>query len=478
MPIRHLRISALALCAGVTASSVASGSVFRVDSVVDQVDATPGDGVCRTVEGDCTLRAAIQEANALSGYDTVLVPIDTYFLDTIGLAGEDDAARGDLDITDAVELLGVPGGVPDLNSAAITNNFIFDPRTDRLVDIHAGTAWQPVRLDRVGLSFGHTAEALGGGGVLVRAGAVAEFSNCVFYANTTTGAPGVSLANYGTTVLRRCVATDNRSTPGAGRVLGALYSSGQSRLELDEVEANSNFVQAGGAIAADGQASVRVARSHFIGNFASGGGTDAPGGSGGAVWLSGNARAEFTNTLTVANIGASTLASRNSIAVHEQATLALHHVSLFDFSIEAPVTKPARVSLEASVMYDTAQGVSEHDLTGTAACTGNVSSRGNTRIAASRACSIDLVGSDRRPPTLRAQGTEYPAAHPSFSMQRVLVPAEPSDILDLPADAPCPLTDQLGAARPSARLPGMPRRCDAGAIELPLDHLFVGDMES
>lgn len=44
-------------------------------------------------------------------------------------------------------------------------------------------------------------------------------------------------------MLRRCVVSDNRSTPGASLVLGTLYSSGQSRTELDQVEVNSNFVQ-------------------------------------------------------------------------------------------------------------------------------------------------------------------------------------------------------------------------------------------
>lgn len=123
---------------------------------------------------------------------------------------------------------------------------------------------------------------------------------------------------------------------------------------------NSNFVQAGGGIAADGQASVRVTRSHFIGNFASGGGTNAEGGSGGAVWLGGSARAEISNTSLVTNSGASTLASRNAVVVRDQATLALSHVILFDFSIEAPATEPPHVSLEASVVYDTAEGVGEH----------------------------------------------------------------------------------------------------------------------
>jgi len=60
------------------------GANFTVDSTVDAVDANPGDGFCATGGGDCTLRAAIQEADALLGEDTIDVPAGTY---TLSIAG-------------------------------------------------------------------------------------------------------------------------------------------------------------------------------------------------------------------------------------------------------------------------------------------------------------------------------------------------------------------------------------------------------
>src|SRR5581483_8003737 len=39
---------------------------FTVNSLADAGDATPGDGVCNDGTGNCTLRAAIQEANAVA----------------------------------------------------------------------------------------------------------------------------------------------------------------------------------------------------------------------------------------------------------------------------------------------------------------------------------------------------------------------------------------------------------------------------
>ena len=61
----------LALTAVGTTGGVVQGAGFTVDSTADTVDASPGNGVCDDGSGNCTLRAAIQEANALPGPDTI-----------------------------------------------------------------------------------------------------------------------------------------------------------------------------------------------------------------------------------------------------------------------------------------------------------------------------------------------------------------------------------------------------------------------
>ncbi len=82
-------------------------ATFTVNSPLDMVDVNPGDGVCDAFRGQrvCTLRAAIQESNALPGPDTVILPAGVYTL-TIAGAGEDAAATGDLDITENLTLNG------------------------------------------------------------------------------------------------------------------------------------------------------------------------------------------------------------------------------------------------------------------------------------------------------------------------------------------------------------------------------------
>ena len=51
--------------------STGQTGLFVVDSAADDPDAAPGDGVCRTSAGGCTLRAAIDEANRRVGPDTI-----------------------------------------------------------------------------------------------------------------------------------------------------------------------------------------------------------------------------------------------------------------------------------------------------------------------------------------------------------------------------------------------------------------------
>ncbi|MCU0308518.1 MAG: CSLREA domain-containing protein [Thermoleophilia bacterium] len=73
---RLLPVATIALLAVLPAG--AGAAQLTVDSTADGPDATPGNGVCATGLGQCTLRAAIGEANALFGADAIVVPAGTY----------------------------------------------------------------------------------------------------------------------------------------------------------------------------------------------------------------------------------------------------------------------------------------------------------------------------------------------------------------------------------------------------------------
>lgn len=59
--------------------AVAAAEEFVVNSNDDQTDATPGDEFCVTEGGKCTLRAAIEEANALGGFNSVVFEEEDLF---------------------------------------------------------------------------------------------------------------------------------------------------------------------------------------------------------------------------------------------------------------------------------------------------------------------------------------------------------------------------------------------------------------
>ena len=106
-------------------TQTALASTFEVNSTADAVDIAPGDGECETAAGECTLRAAIQEANARGGHDVINVPAGTYVLT---LAPDPDAPElpevegitcvqplsgdsdGDLDITCPITITGAGAG--------------------------------------------------------------------------------------------------------------------------------------------------------------------------------------------------------------------------------------------------------------------------------------------------------------------------------------------------------------------------------
>lgn len=61
----------IALACAFALPAVAAAESFEVNSTADETDAVPGDESCRTASDECTLRAALEESNALEGEDTI-----------------------------------------------------------------------------------------------------------------------------------------------------------------------------------------------------------------------------------------------------------------------------------------------------------------------------------------------------------------------------------------------------------------------
>jgi CSLREA domain-containing protein len=127
-------------------------ATFTVDSVVDAVDAAPGDGICADAAESCTLRAAIQETNALPGPDQISLPAGTYVL---SIPGRDEfaAASGDLNVTDDLSVVGAGSALTIVDAAGL----------DRVFRISASASLRSLTVTR-GASYEE------GGGVLVVGG--------------------------------------------------------------------------------------------------------------------------------------------------------------------------------------------------------------------------------------------------------------------------------------------------------------------
>jgi CSLREA domain-containing protein len=131
---------------------------ITVDSNNDQPDADPGDGVCETATLACTLRAAIDESNASPGVDTITVGATVFPTLTLDGSDEDQNATGDLDVTDAVAIVGHGSTV---HSAV----------ADRLFDLHGEVFTS--RISDLVLSGGDASADVRGGGAIWTDGGLA-----------------------------------------------------------------------------------------------------------------------------------------------------------------------------------------------------------------------------------------------------------------------------------------------------------------
>jgi CSLREA domain-containing protein len=181
-------------------------AIITVNSTLDAVDANPADGICQTaVVGQCTLRAAIQTANATIGVpDTINLPAGTYTLAIPG-AAEIAAATGDLNITGL-------GGALTITGAGAATTIIDGGALDGVFELRVGAV---VTISGVTIRNGNNIGGLGGG-IHVGNGTTLTLNNSVVTACKAGGAgPGAGgVDNSGTLHMNTVAVTSNDSTGG------------------------------------------------------------------------------------------------------------------------------------------------------------------------------------------------------------------------------------------------------------------------
>ena len=132
-PRAAVLLAVAALAAGGLAAA-AEAATFTVNSTLDAVDRNPGDGLCRTNANTCTLRAAIQEANARTSADAIVVPTGVYAI----TRGGTSATTGDFDVTAPLTITGAGAGLTILDGGTPPSGSIPERRgLDRLLDLSA-----------------------------------------------------------------------------------------------------------------------------------------------------------------------------------------------------------------------------------------------------------------------------------------------------------------------------------------------------
>jgi CSLREA domain-containing protein len=227
---------------------------FIVTSTLDEMDTAPGDGVCVSSSGNCTLRAAIQEANALDGPDSIKLKTGLYMLTIAGIS-ENGCATGDLDITDSLTIIGT----------GAKNTFINAGKIDRVFHIMGDVA---VKMTNVTIQNGLATDNGFGGG------------NDAF---------GGAILNEGGT-LKVTASTLSNNAAFANYVWGGAIYSQSGEVTVGKSLISNNLARGinqsvGGGISSYG-ATLTIKGSTLAMNSALGVGVDATS-WGGGIWLNG-----------------------------------------------------------------------------------------------------------------------------------------------------------------------------------------------
>lgn len=282
------------------AESAYSGKTFVIDTEDDGVDAFPGDGLCDTGSGVCTLRAAIQEANELVGMDIIQLPAGNYTLSIVGV-GEDAAQSGDLDINDALWLSGESQETSIIDGIGSDRILDICPSNSCNKSIKVNIADLTIQNGKIednsslgGGALRNWADATissatiqqsiamgldnDGGGIANREGGALKLVNCTVKENTQFYDPNASalspasyaeegggIFNAGSMTLERTRVTNNTARAAAG-----IYNEfGSSGLSLIESSVSNNAASGpGGGISTKNESWLSVIRSTINNNTA------------------------------------------------------------------------------------------------------------------------------------------------------------------------------------------------------------------
>ena len=251
--IPRLALLGLAMLAAPPAKAAVS---FSVDTVADLVDDDTSDGVCHTSANTCSLRAAIMQANKLSGpvATTILLPAGIYTL-VRPATGADGDDNGDLNLTTPVSV----GQDIAITGAGAAATIIDANQIDRVLRVGTGRA---ANITGVTLRNGAVPLTVGGGlyneGTLTLSNSTLSGNGGAFF--------GGGVYNDGTLTLSNSTLSGN-TCDGPG---GGVYNDNMLSVYSSTISGNDAWNGYGGGIVNKG--TLLLSLTTLSGNRASGDG--------------------------------------------------------------------------------------------------------------------------------------------------------------------------------------------------------------
>jgi hypothetical protein len=316
---------------------------FRTDTqavgqsyVVDRTDDTPGANACTAAPNDCSLRGAMDNANANPGADIITLPAAMEFVFNIPTTSDDANAGGDLDILDSVTINGngsiLHSGIPD-----------------RVIDVFPSGGTGSVVLNDMTIRDGLRSTG-DGGGIRVTAGTFSA-NNLTVKENTADGnGGGIAFDARVDATLTNFTADHNTAAANVdGVVVGGGVSvfqqsddqvGGGSLHIVNSIFKNNLAHRVGGGLGLAGNNTLTIENTDFTSNS-----TDRPddGGGGGIAVVGGPVTitgGEFQQNTSANQAGAMFLMGDGTVS------------SVLFNDNGAPIAGGIRAASEGTAMFD------------------------------------------------------------------------------------------------------------------------------
>ena len=252
----------------------AGGSTYVVNSTADVPDPDPANPICAAANGQCTLRAAVQDANFAGGVHTITLPAGLYVLTRPGY--DDNALVGDLDIAHDLTIQGAGSGLSIVDgNGAVTGDRVFKILSSANVVRLSGLTI------RHGQSLSSTVGVIGGGGLYMEGAGQLQLSDVSVESNTAQNGGGI-YANFsaqgGSLAMDHVILRANTAIAGGVGAGGGVYAHLPSSLGGVAVRGSQVYSNTadgtGGGLYVDGNTSTQwsILRSELYSNTAASGG--------------------------------------------------------------------------------------------------------------------------------------------------------------------------------------------------------------